>query len=106
MKRAVGAYLTRRHFVEVIAYGFGLGRTVAAKESRERASEPAFFRTRGVVLIPEHLTLQDWPEWAKRAGLSTIALHDSLSARKVARFTHSSAGEKFLEKCRFPKGQA
>lgn len=53
---------------------------------------------RGVVLTPEDLRLWDWPERAKRAGLSTIALHPTPSA--VAAFVRGEAGKRFLARCR------
>lgn len=62
-----------------------------------RANERPFFLTRGVVLIPEDLTLGDWPERAKAVGLSTIALHPQPS--KVLRFVESEAGQAFLARC-------
>jgi hypothetical protein len=63
------------------------------------ASEP-FFQTRGVVLTPEDLTLRDWVERAKRAGLTTIALHHSRSLSVVVDFVRSDEGQTFLEQCR------
>jgi hypothetical protein len=56
------------------------------------------FLTRGVVLVPEDLTLADWPERAKHAGLSTIALHPFPGT--VIKWIRSEAGQGFLEKCR------
>jgi len=62
------------------------------------AEQPTpFFRTRGVVLTPQDLTLSDWPERAKRAGLTTIALHPTPAA--VTEFVQSAVGESFLAKC-------
>lgn len=65
-----------------------------------QAGEPAAprFLTRGVVLVPEDLTLADWPERAKRAGLSTIALHPFPG--RVIQWIRSEAGQGFLDKCR------
>ena len=57
------------------------------------------FATRGVVLIPEDLTLKDWPERAKRAGLSTIGIHHQNSPRAVVRWVKSEMGQGFLEQC-------
>jgi hypothetical protein len=64
-----------------------------------RAGVPAAprFLTRGVVLVPEDLTLADWPERAKRAGLTTIALHPFPG--RVINWIRSEAGQRFLEKC-------
>lgn len=58
----------------------------------------SFFRTRGVVITPDDLSLADWPERAKRAKLTTIALHPFPS--EVIRFVQSESGEQFLERCR------
>lgn len=61
------------------------------------AGKPPFL-TRGVVLTPSELTLADWPQRAKRAGLTTIALHPF--PNKVADFIRSDSGRRFLEQCR------
>lgn len=58
------------------------------------------FKTRGVVLVPEDLSLADWPERAKQAGLTTIALHHGVWPREVVRLIESDRGLQFLEKCR------
>ena len=55
------------------------------------------FATRGVVITPPDLTL-DWPERARRAGLTTIALHPF--PRNVTEFVQSHDGELFLDTCR------
>src|SRR5579862_3588049 len=59
-----------------------------------------FLKTRGVVIYPEDLSLGDWPERAKRAGLSTIALHDGSAPSRVMAFVKSEPGQRFLEDCR------
>src|SRR5262249_17014447 len=66
--------------------------------STHTMDHPPFFRTRGVGLTPEDLTLADWPERAWRAGLTTIALHPF--PEHVACFCRSEAGQAFLERCR------
>jgi hypothetical protein len=53
-----------------------------------------------VVLLPEDLSLRDWPARAKKAGLTTIALHHQNSPRAVSRWTKSEAGRRFLQQCR------
>jgi hypothetical protein len=58
------------------------------------------FVTRGVVLVPEDLTLADWPKRAKAAGLTTIGLHHQNSPAAVVRWIESEAGQQFLEQCR------
>lgn len=65
---------------------------------RCRKEEPAFFRTRGLVLLPEDLTLADWPQRAQAAGLTTVALHATPHA--VATFIASEPGQQFLAQCR------
>jgi hypothetical protein len=64
-----------------------------------RAAVP-IFATRGVVLVPEDLTLADWPERAKRAGLSTIGIHHQNSPNAVIRWVQSDVGQRFLTQCR------
>lgn len=71
---------------------------VLADAAGARASAKPFFRTRGVVLVPEDLSLADWPERARRAGLTTIALHPTPSA--VEPFVRSHAGQAFLARCK------
>jgi hypothetical protein len=44
---------------------------------------PPALVTRGVVLLPEDLTLADWPERAKHAGLSAIGIHHQNSPQAV-----------------------
>jgi hypothetical protein len=58
------------------------------------------FATRGVVLVPEDLTLTDWPERAKHAGLSTIGIHHQNSPNAVIRWVQSDAGQRFQSQCR------
>jgi hypothetical protein len=59
----------------------------------------SFLTTRGVVLVPQDLTLADWPERAKRAGLTTIGIHSS-SPHFVISWITTDAGQRFLESCR------
>ncbi len=59
-----------------------------------------FFRTRGVVLVPSDLSLADWLERAKKAGLTTIGLHHGVSPKIVEDFIRGETGQKFLESCR------
>ncbi len=65
--------------------------------AEESANEP-FFQTRGVVLVPSDITTWDWPEQAKRAGLSTIGTH--VFPHQVAAFVKTDEGRAFLERCR------
>lgn len=55
--------------------------------------------TRGVVLVPEDLSLADWPARAAEAGLTTVALHHQNSPARVMDFIRSAPGEKFLAEC-------
>jgi len=55
-----------------------------------------FFKTRGVVITPQDLTLGDWLERARHAGLTTIALHPFPGL--VLGFVRTDDGQKFLEK--------
>lgn len=58
-----------------------------------------YFKTRGVVIYPEDLSLEDWPERAKRAGLTTIALHHGSAPSHVIRFVRTDKGQAFLQTC-------
>ncbi|HSB18089.1 MAG TPA: DUF4838 domain-containing protein [Bryobacteraceae bacterium] len=58
------------------------------------------FATRGVVLIPEDLTLPDWPDRAKQSGLTTVALHHGRSVFEVIKSVTSGAGQEFLARSR------
>ncbi len=57
------------------------------------------FATRGVVLVPEDLTLADWPQRAEEAGLTTIGLHHQNSPQAVIRCIESDAGRRFVDQC-------
>jgi hypothetical protein len=52
-----------------------------------------------VVFAPEDLTLADWPERAKAAGLTTIGIHHQNSPRAVIDWIRTDAGRRFLEAC-------
>jgi hypothetical protein len=58
-----------------------------------------FFSTRGVVLYPEDLSWNAWPERAAHARLTTVALHDGSAPSRVAHFLQSEEGQRFLERC-------
>lgn len=77
--------------------------TVALVQGRGFAHEPPRPRallTRGVVLLPEDLTLADWPERARNAGLSTIGIHHQNSPQALIEWQKTDAGQHFLERCR------
>jgi len=93
------AALSRRQFLETVACGFALGWDALAGAAAGVTDEP-FFVSRGVVLTTEDLTLTDWPERAKVAGLTTIALHAPKSPRLLAKYVESDPGQKFIRTCR------
>lgn len=80
-----------------------VGGTVATvlggSDSNANAPNASAFATRGVVLVPEDLTLTDWPQRAKDAGLSTIGIHHQNSPQAVIRCVQSDAGQRFLKHC-------
>lgn len=90
--------LDRRECVRALAGAFLLSRSVPGASFGKDHRPP--FETRGVVLVPEDLTLKDWPERAQRAGLTTIGLHYGSSPQAVARAVQSDDGQRFLESCR------
>jgi len=89
--------VNRRNFV---AACFGGAAIVRSPVLRAATPNKPSFATRGVVLVPEDLTLKDWPERAKQAGLSTIGIHHQNSPQAVVRWVASDAGQGFLEACR------
>ena len=96
--------LSRRHFFKLfsgamVGGGFSFPAFGARKETAVTGPKP-FFLTRGVVLVPEDLTLSDWPERAQQAGLNTIGLHHGASPRHVVDFIRSDIGQRFVERCR------
>ena len=90
--------LDRRQFLAGCASG---ALAVMLRGSEARANSPAIkpSATRGVVLVPEDLTLVDWPQRAKDAGLTTIGLHHQNSPQAVIRCVKSDLGQRFLEQC-------
>jgi len=98
--------IQRRAFLAQAGRGMALGVTglvfgpaCRTAAERERGHDSAL-KTRGVVLVPEDLSLADWPERARRAGLTTIGIHHPSSPLAVVRWVGSEAGGKFLEDCR------
>ena len=61
--------------------------------------KPASLLTRGVVLYPFDLSLADWPERARRAGLTTIALHAARRFDVLRDFLTGADGRRFLAQC-------
>lgn len=49
--------------------------------------------------MPEDLTLTDWPDRAKRAGLTTIGIHHQISPQAVIDWVKTDAGQRFLASC-------
>jgi hypothetical protein len=86
--------LNRRSFLAAhVAAVLGPGRLGAT------GTGAAGLLTRGVVLVPEDLTLADWPERAKAAGLTTIGIHHQNSPQAVIDWIRSDAGQRFLVAC-------
>ncbi len=91
--------LSRRRLLGSCACALTAGKISLAAAATRTSGEP-FFHTRGVVITAEDLTLADWPERAKAAGLTTIGLHAPQSPRRLAKFVQSDAGQRFLGQCR------
>jgi hypothetical protein len=66
----------------------------------QKPAERHFLLTRGVVLVPADLTLSDWPERAKKAGLTTIGIHHQNSPQIVIGWIKTDAGQRFLDACK------
>ena len=91
--------LTRRDFVCATAAGL-----IALSTDRRRgishAAAPARPSSiRGLVMVPETLTLENWPRRAKAAGLNTIALHHPESPQALLQYVKSDPGQTFLAQC-------
>jgi hypothetical protein len=65
-----------------------------------QAADPPSLRTRGVVLLPEDLSLADWPDRARKANLTTIGIHHQSSPAAVMDWIKKDDGQRFLERCR------
>lgn len=59
------------------------------------AAQSAYL-TRGVVIIPQDLSLAGWPALAAQSDLNTIALHTHGLPSQVREFVDSQAGRQFL----------
>ena len=89
--------MDRRRFLWIAGGILGNGLVRKGEMAAGEGNAESFFRSRGVVISPDDLTLPDWPERAKNAGLTTIGLHH---LSKVVQFVKTGAGQAFLEKCR------
>src|SRR5579872_2696117 len=92
------ALMPRREFLSLAAMG-AMGAALGGCRSPGGASMVGF-ETRGLVILPEDLSLCDWPDRAAQAGLNTIALHRGDSPQAVVRFIQLDAGQDFLGRCR------
>lgn len=93
-RRAYEGLIGRRPFLVAGAYAL-----LASARPRAWGAVAPQFTTRGVVLVPEDLTLADWPERAKAAGLTTIGIHHQNSPQAVIDWIGADAGQRFLEAC-------
>ena len=87
--------ISRRSFMS--AGWLGMLAIVERSHACQTVQGEPFLKTRGVVITPNDVTLGDWQERAKQAGLTTIALHPFPST--VLKFVQSDDGKQFLEKC-------
>ncbi len=85
--------MTRREAIVLISSGVMVS-SVYPTELEQR------FITRGVVLYPWDLTLKDWPERAKHAGITTIGLHAASRLDLLMDFVKREEGLSFLDRCR------
>ncbi len=86
--------MTRRRFLGVAALGTGASLMPSVKAA---GAPEATFATRGVVILPEDAATWPWVKNAKKAGLTTIAMHTSPA--KAAEFAQSNAGKAFFVEC-------
>ncbi|MFO1486723.1 MAG: hypothetical protein U1F71_25410 [Verrucomicrobiaceae bacterium] len=84
--------MNRRHFIHTAALAT-TGSVLAAD------AETAPRETRGIVLYPFDLSLEDWPERCAKAGINTIGLHAARRLDVLVDFVQSDAGQSFLARC-------
>lgn len=92
------AQIDRRQFVTGCSAG-AAALLLSRNNPAGAAQSDRLFATRGVVLVPEDLTLADWPQRAQRAGLTTIGIHHQNSPQAVIAWIASDAGQRFREQC-------
>jgi hypothetical protein len=92
MPYSATSLLTRRDLLILTASALGCP-AASARPGRR-------FVTRGVVVYPWDLSLDDWPKRASQAGITTIALHAARRLDVLIAFLRSDAGRAFLAKCR------
>ena len=96
--------ISRRSFLKqaiatsTMALPGSLGGSIRRAPAAERAGKQPWFLTRGVVLVVKDLRTLDWPQRAKRAGLTTLATH--ICPHEVAEYVKSPRGQEFLVSCR------
>ena len=89
---------TRREFLRSTA--IGLVATIGRLPENVIAADPAESPPiRGLDVIPENLTLGDWPGRAKWAGLNSIVLHHFESPETLLKFIKTDPGQAFLAQC-------
>lgn len=90
---------SRRRFLSTCLGGAAWS-VLSPRFVRAEPSKESPFTTRGVVLIPEDFTLTNWPQRAKNAGLTTIAIHHQHSPQAVVQWVKTDAGRQVIEQCR------
>jgi hypothetical protein len=91
--------LDRRRFLAAATVAAVAAAVARPATARPGAAPRQALPTRGVVLYPFDLTLRDWPERARRAGLTTIALHAARRFDVLRDFIASREGRRFLRRC-------
>ncbi|MBI3860992.1 MAG: DUF4838 domain-containing protein [Planctomycetia bacterium] len=91
--------LTRRGFVGAAAAGLVALSTGRPRGSSQAAPADVAAPIRGVVMVPETLTLENWPGRAKQAGLNTFVLHHPESPEALLQYVRSDPGKVLLAQC-------
>jgi len=94
---AAAAAMACRTFAPRGLLGASDGETSAQISAAPQKSGPLFL-TRGVVVVLSDLRTLDWPQRAKRAGLTTVSTH--IFPHEVAAYVQSAQGQRFLDQCR------
>ncbi len=91
--------LTRRDFVHALGAGLCALSTGLPRKQTLAAAPDKSPPLRGLVMVPETLTLENWPARASQAHLNSIALHHPESPKALLQFVKSEPGQSFLAQC-------
>ena len=90
---------SRRDAIQMLAGGFISMAWLSRSAPTLHGGEVSAARLKGLVVVPDNLSLDDWPGRVKRAGLNTICLHHWASANAIVQLIDTDLGQKYVEQC-------